>query len=293
MEIRVFGVLHGVIETDRIIAIKQKKRVIYYYMSKSMFKSFMMYFTPGMYVFLTVTSNQKRHRNLMVHTIIQIDKVLSPNKNKPKIYYDISTIKTGIKSILNEKTNRLFIDFEMSMPPYQDYQNFVSEIIQVGFVLTDSDGKVIEEYSSYIRPVLFPAISRRTIKFLHIEQAEIDSGITFVEFHKKLREIRNRYNPTTYVWGKNDQLELNKLNKLHKLPNFTRRMRFLDLLSLHKVYYGLKNDVGLFNAYNVYANVELEDQKHDALEDAKVTRDIYKYFTDVCNNRLEVEFEKN
>ena len=50
-----------------------------------------------------------------------------------------------------------------------------------------------------------------------------------------------------FVWGKNDQLELNKLNKLHKLNNYTKTMQFMDLLNLHKIYFGLKNDLGLFN----------------------------------------------
>ena len=97
------------------------------------------------------------------------------------------------------------------------------------------------------------------------------------------------YSPIVYVWGKNDQLELNKLNRLYKLNNFTRRMRFVDLLNLHKIYFSLKNDVGLFNAYNEYSDEILEDQKHDAFEDAKVTMKIFDYFVKVCNNQLNTK----
>ncbi len=293
MEMQVYGVLHGVVECDRIISIKNRRKVNYYYMTKSMFRNFMMYFNPGIYVFLVVSKNARKYKGYMVQNVIQIDKVISPNQNKPKIYYDISIIKSGIKSIVNEKTNKLFIDFEMSMPPYQDYENFISEIIQVGYVLTDDSNKVIERFSSYIKPELFPQISRRTIKFLNIEQAEIETGITYLDFYHRLRNINYKYRPTTYVWGKNDQLELNKLNKIHKLNNFTKRMRFLDLLNLHKVYYGLKNDIGLFNAYNLYTNEKLESQKHDALEDAMVTREVFKNFVEVCNNRLQITLPNN
>ena len=173
MELQVFGAIHGVIESERIIAIKTKKKINFYYMSKGMFRNFMMYFEHGIYIFLGVSNRKRKYKGYIVQNVIKIDKVLAPNKNKPKIYYDISIIKTGIKSIVNESTNKLFLDFEMSMPPYQNYQNFISEIIQVGYVLTDEKGKVLEEFSSYIKPQFFPQISRRTIKFLKIEQEEV------------------------------------------------------------------------------------------------------------------------
>ncbi len=292
MENRVYGVLHGVLEDKRIIAIKTNKKVDFYYMSKGMFKNFMMYFTYGMYVFITVLPKERIYRGYLVKNVLSIEKVLSPNKNRPIIYYDISIIKTGIKNIVNRTSNKLFIDFEMSMPPYSNYQNFVSEIIQVGYSLVDSEGNIIEDYSNYVKPKLFPRISLRTIKFLHLEQEEIDQGMDYQEFYKKMRDLQNKYSPTVYVWGKNDQLELNKLNKLHKLSNFTKNMQFIDLLNLHKTYFGLKNDIGLFNAYNMYSDIDLTNQKHDAYEDAVVTRKVFEYFKLVCNSKKIINIEK-
>ncbi len=292
MDNQVNGVLHGVLEEKRIIAIKQKRRVYFYYMSKGMFRNFMMYFTPGMYVFLRINNKPKVYRGYLVQNVISIEKVLKPRKNNPVIYFDISIIKSGIQDIVNEPRNRLFIDFEMSMPPYSNYEDFISEIIQVGYVLTDPYGNEIETYSSYIKPSLFPQISKRTMKFLQIEQEEVDQGITYKEFYNRLNYINRNYNPTVYVWGKNDQLELNKMNKIHKLRNFTKSMQFINLLNLHKTYYGLKNDMGLFNAYNLYSEEDLSNQKHDALEDAVVTKEVFEYFRAVCNNQMTVEIQK-
>ncbi len=289
MEKQVYGILHGVIEDKRIIAIKDFRKVNYYYMSKGMFKNFMMYFTYGMYVFLTVNKNHRIYKGYQVQNIINIEKVLSPNKNKPKIYYDVSIIKSGIKAIVNKKRNKLFIDFEMSMPPYSDYKSFISEIIQVGYVLVDEDGKTVKKYSSYIKPKLFPVISLRTIKFLGITQTEIDSGIPYKEFYNDLKDIYYKYNPIVYVWGKNDKLEINKLNKIHRYQNFTKSMQFVDLLNLHKTYFNLKNDLGLFNAFNLYSDIDLSKQKHDAFEDALVTKQVFEYFKQVCNNQLLVK----
>jgi sporulation inhibitor KapD len=292
MEEYIYGMLHGVIESKRLIAIKSRKKIDFYYMSKSMFKQFMQYFRPGIFIFMVVKQVPRLYRGHLVKNVVAIDKVLSPNKNKPTIYYDISMIKSGIKSLINQNRNRLFIDFEMSMPPYNNYQNFVSEIIQIGYVLTDEFGNLIEDFSSYIKPKLFPELSLRNKKFLHIEQSDVDGGNTYEFLHQKIMQIQSKYKPIVYVWGKNDHLELNKLNKIHRLSNFTKSMQFIDLLSLHKNYYGLKNDIGLFNAFNIYSKEDiLNNQKHDALEDALITKEIFYAFKDVCNNKLIVDFQ--
>ena len=94
----------------------------------------------------------------------------------------------------------------------------------------DKNNHEIERFSSYIKPKLFPYISLRTVKFLHIHQNDIDGGIEYLDFYSKLKDIEIKYRPMVFVWGKNDQLELNKLNKMYKLRNFTKSMQFVDLL---------------------------------------------------------------
>lgn len=293
MEEYIYGPLHGVIEEKRLIAIKHKSRVLFYYMSKSMFKQFMQYFKPGIYVFVEVKKQYRLYRDYLVRNVVAIDKILLPNRNKPQIYYDISIIKSGIKNVVNQKRNRLFLDFEMSMPPYKNYENFVSEIIQVGYILTDESGKVIDEYKSYVKPELFPDISLRTKRFLQIEQSDVDDGISYQSFHKVINTLMTQYNPLIYVWGKNDHIEIKKLNKIHRLYNFAKNVQFINLLSLHKTYFGFKNDIGLFNAYQLYYLDYLDKQKHDAFEDALVTKAIFEGFRDVCNNKMSILTQKN
>ncbi|MCF7923899.1 MAG: hypothetical protein K9L64_02185 [Candidatus Izimaplasma sp.] len=284
------GSIYKVIENKRVIAINGPKRLKYYYMSKGMFNKFMDYFNKNIYVFLKVSEHYRFYKGVRVQNVISIDKVLSPNKNKPKIFYDISMIKTEIKKLVNQKRNRLFMDFEMSMPPYHHYENFISEIIQVGFVLTDEYGNEIKKYSSFIRPKLFPRLSKRTLRFLDLNQKNVDGGSDYYNLYSLLKKINQEYEPIIYVWGKNDKFELAKLNKIHNLENFLNDMQFVDLLSLHKTYFRLKNDLGLFNAYNIYANGQsINNQKHDALEDAEVTKEVFYGFKDVCNHKLKVD----
>lgn len=280
----VYGLLHGVDEKKRIIAIKVNKKVTFYYMAKGMFQSFMQYFKSGIYVFMDVQETSRRYRGYTVKNVLNIEKVMSPHRQNPTIYYDVSIIKSGISHIMNTKKPKLFLDFEMSMPPYRNYEDFVSEIIQVGFILTDSSGEVIDKQSYFIKTFLFKEISDRTKKFLRVEQEQIDSGLEYREFYDLFTKLLQTYKPMVLVWGQNDRIELKKMNFRHQLADFTPNTQFVDLLKLHKTYFNLKNDLGLFNAYFLYYENDIDKQKHDALEDARVTKAVFDGFLEVCNN---------
>ena len=49
-------------------------------------------------------------------------------------------------------------------------------------------------------------------------------------------------------------------------------------MQIIKNYYGLKNDIGLFNALNLFDDTFDEEQMHDALDDAMVTSMVYHLF---------------
>jgi len=284
----VYGLLHGVDEKKRVLAIKTRHRVRFFYLARGMFSGFMNYFGPGIYVFMTVQTARHTYRGYSVQNVVNIEKVMAPNRQKPTLYYDVSVIKSGVRTILNANKPKLFLDFEMSMPPYRNYQNFVSEIIQAGMILTDAAGNILEEHTFYIKPTLFPSLSDRTAKFLHISQDDLDQGKEYREFHKLFTRIWKHYRPMIFVWGKNDKLELRKMNRLHQLDEFTAKSQFIDLLQLHKIYFGLKNDLGLFSAYNMYAGVDLDIQLHDAFQDASVTKDVFFWFQDVVNGKMSL-----
>ena len=63
--------------------------------------------------------------------------------------------------------------------------------------------------------------------------------------------------------------EINNLEPLK--PNY------INLLQVHKNYYNLKNDLGLFDAYKKYTGEDL-NQEHDALVDAFMTKNVFFEF---------------
>jgi sporulation inhibitor KapD len=284
------GPLHDVFEDIRVITVKTVHQTSYYYMPKGMFNSFMAYFAKGIFVFMTVSDRKRSYKGVMAAQVENIDKIMYPGGQNPKVFFDITVIKSGIKNILNSPKNKLFIDFEMSMPPFRNYANFVSEIIQCGLVLTDPAGNIIEKQSMFVKPILFKMISDRTQKFLHIVQNSVDEGLPYEDFYRLFDGMMRKYRPMVFVWGQNDLIELKKSMKMNGLIDITPRIQFIDLLKLHKNYFGLKNDLGLFNALQLYANILMEKQTHDAFEDAMITKKVFDYFKLVCNGELDFAF---
>jgi sporulation inhibitor KapD len=100
-----------------------------------------------------------------------------------------------------------------------------------------------------------------------------------------------KYVPAIIVWGRNDFLALRESYKINGLPSLRKRTRYINLLKLHKNYFNLKNDLGLFNALNLYTS-DNDKQLHNALEDAKATSEIFNGFRLVLNNNLIVNLNQ-
>jgi inhibitor of KinA sporulation pathway (predicted exonuclease) len=52
-------------------------------------------------------------------------------------------------------------------------------------------------------------------------------------------------------------------------------------MQIIKNYYNSKTDLGLFNTYQKLSGADFEVQQHDALEDALMTREIFRIFKDI------------
>ena len=112
--------------------------------------------------------------------------------------------------------------------------------------------------------------------------------IPFIDFYNQLKDIITKYNAKIVVWGKNDIQALNYGYKIYKLKPLTNDYDFVDLLKLHKDYFNLRNDLGLFKAYETYYDETIK-QTHDAKDDAKITKKVFDAFLEYSN----IEFKDN
>lgn len=278
-------------EEERIFILKHKQQLKRFYMQRSMINHLGKYFDVNRFIQFVVTEEERIFRNNKVTNVDHILKIMEIRYRKNIVYYDLRNIKNGTKKLINSLRVKMFLDLEMSMHPYKVDKQFKQEIIQVGYVLLDQNNNEIKRYIQMIQPTKHPKISKRTMKFLKITQEEVDNGIPYKDFYEDFKQTIEQYNPAIIVWGRNDFLALRDSYKINKVPSLKKQTRYINLLKLHKNYYNLKNDLGLFNALNLYTTKE-DKQLHNALEDALVTKEIFDGFKKAMNYNFHIDVSK-
>lgn len=288
MKKTISGRIFYIDEEERIIGLKVKDRQSYFYFQRSLLSKVGKYLEISRFIQFVIDDKPRIYRKTKVYTVDYIIKIMAIRYRKNIVYYDIKKIKKGTKELINNLETKMFLDLEMSMHPYTVDKNFTQEIIQVGYYLVNKENEIIEEYNQLIKPTLHPKLTKRTLKFLKITQAEINKGIEYKEFYNHFKKVIKQYNPSIIVWGRNDFLALRESYKINKEKTLRQKTRYINLLKLHKNYFNLRNDLGLFNAYKAYYNIE-NPQAHNALEDAKVTFKIFEGFKQVVNEKIMID----
>jgi len=252
-------------------------RKVGFYLSNRLAKTFFIYLRKGVLVDFEIAPKMKKIGKLSYYQVAHFNQIISL---KPYyVHYDLSSLRLGMRDVLANYQYFLFIDFEMTMPGFHDV-GFRPEIIQVGYVLAEARGPILVEDGYYVLPKDRMTLSKRTKKFLNLDEEQFFShAVPYFNFYNKLKKIIIQYHPKLVVWGKNDLTALNDSYLIHEEQKLTEDTDFIDLLKLHKDYYNLKDDLGLFKAYKTYYEVEF-DQAHDAKDDALVTKYVFDAFLD-------------
>ncbi len=279
------GVIHVVDIKNKIIGIRQYKKIKYFYFNNSQMNMFKRYLYIGNIIELDYQDETIKIKNkIACYVVSYVDKLFAVGINKT-IYYDKTYLNQSLSGFLNTLGNYMVLDLEMTMPGFGYKGNsFRAELIQAGFILVDSKGQEILRYSNYVKPTIAKTINSRAEKFLGIKQTDFDlKSISYDEFYEDFKEIYENYNPAVIIFGKNDSIVLNDSFIINKKENIN--IRYVNICSLIKSYYELKNDPGLFKLYKTYYDVE-DLQFHDALNDAEVTLLVYKAFIDEINHKI-------
>ncbi len=280
---KVYGKVHEVLKKERIIAIVIQSRLEYFHMTNKNMKDFKAYLFKKPYVFIDVIEDYVVHSSHKCREIDHFIKIVLPTRRGNEVFYDISIIQEGVKSIINKPQNRLFIDLEFSL--VSPLSKGASEIVQYGIVLEDANGKVIFEDSSLVMPMNKKALNVKTLLFLSHSLEDFDDACSYIEFYQLIKKLIEQYDPKIIAWGKNDILTMENSFKINHLKPLDIRNRYLNLMQIIKNYYSYKQEKGLFATYQEMTNVEEEDQIHDALEDAVIERKIFHLFKEEINKR--------
>jgi sporulation inhibitor KapD len=158
-------------------------------------------------------------------------------------------------------------------------QNFFPEIIEAGVVKVEDD-KIIETFSSYVKPKKFRKLTERCKTFLKISQEDIESGITFEDFIKKLIELDSEQSSVIVTWGSMDMKVLKHNCMINHIP-FPFKGEQRDLSMEYKNFFGDKTLTGLWKAAEEYGDKGTGNH-HKALDDAMTT---YHLFRKVENDK--------
>lgn len=282
------GRIKHVYEEERIFEIEYRHRVYFFHITRSQMKKFQAYLENGLFVFFKAFDTPKKYGKYVAYDIITFVKLIRQVGRKTITYYDIQTIKEGVRKLLKKDTYRMFLDLEFTMPPYNYSSDgeikFYSEIIQYGFYLEDENGNLIDSACGMIRPTCPLSISNRTCDFLHVNKEKLLKAPYYSKFYKTIGEYMMLYQPVIYIWGKNDYLMIEKSYVLNNVKPLTTRKNFVNLMQIMKNYYSLKDDIGLYAAFELLGKEPpMAIQDHDALHDSMATLELFHLFEKEIN----------
>ncbi len=263
-------------ETRRLLEVVFRKERKQCYLQRAQFNRLQDFLHPGNFVVLAIKRIDKK-RGVRRHVVETVKRIVRPSPRRSLVLYSETDIRTETVRFLNGLGKKLFLDLEMSMHPYHKDKDFKQEIIQAGYVLVNAEGETLETFRGFIRPTRHKKLTKRTKKFLGVTQEEVEAGLPYEDFHEHLQKLLQKHRPAVIVWGKNDILALKESFAINRLPPIRPRIRFVNLLELYKTYYGLKDDVGLLTAFNNHGE-EREGQRHDAYDDALMTKAVFERF---------------
>lgn len=274
---RIRGFIHSFDLDNQIITIKYNNSIKRFYFQKSLFKNFKKFLSDREIIDLVSYDEEMNHGGIVAYQVMYVIELLMVLPKHNKIFYNKQNLNKEVKEFFNSLNYKLFIDTEMTMPNYYNDSAFIPELIQAGFFVENKKGEIVEKYNFHIRPTKAKFINSRTKKFLHLTSAVKKDEVSYYKFYNKFKSLLNKYKPAVITFGKNDKLFLESSYKTNNLPNLSFITRFVNLSHIIKNYFELKNDPGLFSLYEHYYSVK-ENQSHDALEDAEVTKKVYDAF---------------
>lgn len=283
------GLIHSVDLKNKIISIVHNRTLKFFYFQNNLMKKFKKYLYAGNCISLVAEDSKEAKGRRYVHTVIYVNEIFVPTMTGRRFLYNKEMINKSLIEFFDSLNYKLFIDIEMTMPGYNS-SNFVSEIIQAGFFVVNKKGEIVEKYNYHIRPTKIVRINRRTRDFLHLTNEDLKKSVSYYKFYNKFKQLLIKYKPAILTFGKNDKLFLERSYNINELPSLNYISRYINLAQLIKNYYELKIDPGLFNLYEQYTGIK-NVQTHDALEDAIITYDIYRFFINDMKENFEKEGE--
>lgn len=94
----------------------------------------------------------------------------------------------------------LIVDLEATCDDDNSYPLEKMEIIEIGAVITKSDGEIIDQFQLFVKPLLHPNLTVFCKALTGIRQSDVDSALSFKEASIQLQKFVSNYEGIA-LWG--------------------------------------------------------------------------------------------
>lgn len=175
-----------------------------------------------------------------------------------------------------ENFKALVLDLEASCNDKPKLHPDLMEIIEIGACFVDRDGKVLDQFQTFVRPSSTEPLTPFCTQLTSITQSDVDKAPGFVQavaaFEAWIVECEQKHGPVDFwgSWGAFDRNQFERNARLVSVPApaFLSRIEHRNLKNLYGTAVGMKDrGPGLGKALN-YEGIKFSGTKHRGLDDA-------------------------
>lgn len=157
------------------------------------------------------------------------------------------------------------------------------EIIEIRGVFLDIEHrKIVEEYQTFVKPVLFPKLSTFCKELTTITQQEVDQGCSLLDAVLQLQKLTMEHEALFCSWGFYDRNQFQESAQRFGVP-YPFGEKHLNLKLAHQQFYGYQRKMGMKAALNFH-RIPLSGTHHRGIDDARnITKIVIQMLQDGWN----------
>ncbi|AYC33346.1 exonuclease [Pseudomonas cavernae] len=147
------------------------------------------------------------------------------------------------------------------------------EIIEIGASLVSAEGRELDHFQRFVRPLRRPCLTSFCRELTHISQANVDAAAPLASIWPLFERWLAAHLPRLAgwaSWGEYDRRQLEQEWQRHGLSSVLAQLPHLNLKQRFAEVRQLARPVGLHSALQL-AGFSFHGQQHRALEDARNT----------------------
>jgi len=164
----------------------------------------------------------------------------------------------------------LVVDLEATCDEGVSFPTDQMEIIEIGAVWANDCGIVIEEFQTFVRPILCTQLTSFCQQLTSIKQADVDSAKNFIFAAAALTDFSHRFQDKGTVWGSWGQYDHKQLIRDSERHGISNPLSCFEHVNLKRQF--AKNrkmkEVGMAKALQL-VKLPLEGAHHRGIDDAR------------------------